>query len=352
MSSYADAGVDVEAGERAVDLMRARVQATMRPEVVGDLGGFAGLFDASAFSRFKRPLLATATDGVGTKIAIARATNIHDTIGIDLVAMVVDDLVVCGAEPLFMTDYIATGKVVPERIAAIVSGIATGCEQAGCALLGGETAEHPGLMAPDEYDVAGAGTAVVEADRLLGPDRVRAGDTVIAMASSGLHSNGYSLARKVLLADWSLEREVPEFGRTLGEEMLEPTRIYTKDCLALADADLVHAFSHVTGGGLASNLARVLPSHLHADIERSSWDVPPVFQVLLDQGVARDDAERTFNMGIGMIAVVADPAPAVALLASRGVPAWVCGTVRERTPEDVSDAPAKGGRGGTVTLLG
>jgi phosphoribosylformylglycinamidine cyclo-ligase len=172
------------------------------------------------------------------------------------------------------------------------------------------------------------------------------------MGSSGLHSNGYSLARKVLLADWSLERDVPEFGRTLGEEMLEPTLIYTKDCLALAGADLVHAFSHVTGGGLASNLARVLPSHLHADIERSSWALPPVFGVLMDRGVARDDAERTFNMGIGMIAVVPDPTPAVALLTSRGIPAWVCGAVRQRTGEDVSDAPAKGGHGGTVTLRG
>ncbi|MEZ5184898.1 MAG: phosphoribosylformylglycinamidine cyclo-ligase [Candidatus Nanopelagicales bacterium] len=350
MSSYADAGVDVEAGERAVDLMRARVQATMRPEVVGDLGGFAGLFDASALARFKRPLLATATDGVGTKIAIARALDVHDTIGVDLVAMVVDDLVVCGAEPLFMTDYIATGKVVPERIAAIVSGIAAGCEQAGCALLGGETAEHPGLMAADEYDVAGAGTAVVEADRLLGPDRVRTGDAVIAMAASGLHSNGYSLARKVLLSDWSLDREVPEFGRTLGEEMLEPTRIYTKDCLALADADSVHAFSHVTGGGLASNLARVLPSGLHADIDRATWEPPPVFRVLLERGVSRPDAERTFNMGIGMLAVVPSAEPVLATLAARGVPAWVCGAVRARTDSDVGDAPAKGGSGGSVTL--
>jgi phosphoribosylformylglycinamidine cyclo-ligase len=352
VSSYADAGVDVEAGERAVELMRARVAATMRPEVVGGLGGFAGLFDASALARYRRPLLATATDGVGTKIAIARAMDIHDTIGIDLVAMVVDDLVVCGAEPLFMTDYIATGKVVPERIAAIVSGIATGCEQAGCALLGGETAEHPGLMAPDEYDVAGAGTAVVEADSLLGPERVRAGDTVIAMASSGLHSNGYSLARKVLLSDWTLETEVPEFGRTLGEEMLEPTRLYTQDCLALAEAELVHAFSHVTGGGLASNLARVLPADLHADIDRSTWDVPPVFQVLLARGVTRADAERTFNMGIGMLAVVPQPEPVLAVLAARGVSAWVCGQVRERSAGDVSDAPAKGGSGGSVRLVG
>ncbi len=350
MSGYADAGVDVEAGERAVELMRDRVAATMRPEVVGGLGGFAGLFDASALARYKRPLLATATDGVGTKIDVARRMDIHDTIGIDLVAMVVDDLVVCGAEPLFMTDYIATGKVVPERIAAIVSGIAAGCQQAGCALLGGETAEHPGLMAPDEYDVAGAGTAVVEADALLGPDRVRQGDTVIAMASSGLHSNGYSLARKVFLDQWALEADVAEFGRTLGEELLEPTRIYTRDCLAVA-AD-VHAYSHVTGGGLAANLARVLPPDLHADIDRGTWTVPPVFQVLLESGVDRRDAERTFNMGIGMLAVVPDPQPVLATLAHRGVPAWVCGQVRARTATDRGDAHAKGGHGGSVALIG
>jgi phosphoribosylformylglycinamidine cyclo-ligase len=331
--------------------MRERVAATMRPEVVGDLGGFAGLFDASALARYARPLLATATDGVGTKIAVARAMDIHDTIGIDLVAMVVDDLVVCGAEPLFMTDYIATGKVVPERIAAIVSGIATGCELAGCALLGGETAEHPGLMAADEYDVAGAGTAVVEADRLLGPDRVRSGDTVIAMASSGLHSNGYSLARKVLLADTSLDTEIPDLGRTLGEELLEPTRIYTKDCLALADAGLVHAFSHVTGGGLASNLARVLPESLHADIERSTWRRPAIFDLLLDRGVGLADAERTFNMGIGMLAVTSEPDAVLAVLAQRQVSAWVCGQVRTRAADDVSDAPAKGGAGGSVRLV-
>ncbi|MEI2785415.1 MAG: phosphoribosylformylglycinamidine cyclo-ligase [Candidatus Nanopelagicales bacterium] len=350
MSSYADAGVDVEAGERAVELMRHRVAATMRPEVVGGLGGFAGLFDASALARYKRPLLATATDGVGTKIDVARRMDIHDTIGIDLVAMVVDDLVVCGAEPLFMTDYIATGKVVPERIAAIVSGIAAGCQQAGCALLGGETAEHPGLMAPDEYDVAGAGTAVVEADALLGPERVQAGDTVIAMASSGLHSNGYSLARKVFLNQWALADEVADFGRTLGEELLEPTRIYALDCLAVASD--VHAFSHVTGGGLAANLARVLPSSLHADIDRGTWTVPPVFQALLDLGVERQDAERTFNMGIGMLAVVPEPQPVLASLTERGVPAWVCGEVRPRVSTDRSDAQAKGGQGGSVSLTG
>ncbi|MEI8083075.1 MAG: phosphoribosylformylglycinamidine cyclo-ligase, partial [Actinomycetes bacterium] len=219
-TTYADAGVDVEAGERAVELMKASVARATRPEVLGDLGGFAGLFDASALARYRRPLLATSTDGVGTKVAVAQAMDRHHTIGIDLVAMVVDDLVVVGAEPLFMTDYIACGSLVPERIAAIVTGIARGCELAGCALLGGETAEHPGLLGVDEYDVAGAGTAVVEADDLLGPARVVAGDVVIAMRSSGLHSNGYSLARHVLLGaagpGWSLDRHVDEFGRSLG----------------------------------------------------------------------------------------------------------------------------------------
>ncbi|MEI6623545.1 MAG: phosphoribosylformylglycinamidine cyclo-ligase, partial [Actinomycetes bacterium] len=343
----------------AVELMKASVSRATRPEVLGDLGGFAGLFDASALARYRRPLLATSTDGVGTKVAVAQAMDVHHTIGIDLVAMVVDDLVVVGAEPLFMTDYIACGSVVPERIAAIVTGIARGCELAGCALLGGETAEHPGLLGVDEYDVAGAGTAVVEADDLLGPARVVAGDVVIAMRSSGLHSNGYSLARHVLLGaagpGWSLDRHVDEFGRSLGEEMLEPTRIYSLDCLDLAraqDVD-VHAFAHITGGGIAANIARVLPSDLHIDIDRPCWTPHPVFTVIGDVGsVAVAELERTFNMGIGMVAVVAPESvsPSLARLASRGVDAWVCGAVRDRGAGDVSDAPAKGGRGGSVTL--
>jgi phosphoribosylformylglycinamidine cyclo-ligase len=256
----------------------------------------------------------------------------HDTIGQDLVGMVVDDLVVCGAEPLFMTDYIACGRVVPERIAAVVKGIAEGCLLAGCALVGGETAEHPGLLGPDEYDVAGAGTGVVEADLVLGADRVQAGDVLVAMASSGLHSNGYSLVRHVLLerAGWSLDRHVGELGRTLGEELLEPTRIYAKDCLALIEAVEVHAFSHVTGGGLAANLARVLPAGVTADVDRSSWTPPPVFELVRSVGqVAADELERTLNLGIGMVAVVAagDADSAVRLLQGRGVDAWVCGSV-------------------------
>jgi phosphoribosylformylglycinamidine cyclo-ligase len=330
--SYAGAGVDIEAGDRAVELMKAWVAKASRPEVVGGIGGFAGLFDASALKAYRRPLLATSTDGVGTKVAVAAAAGRHDTIGHDLVGMVVDDLVVCGAEPLFMTDYIACGKVVPERIAAIVKGIAEGCVLAGCALVGGETAEHPGLLGPDEYDVAGAGTGVVEADRLLGGDRVGDGDVLVAMASSGLHSNGYSLVRHVLLttAGWELDRDVPELGRPLVDELLEPTRIYARDCLALIDDVEVHAFSHVTGGGLAANLARILPAHLAATVDRATWSPAPVFGLVRDVGgVAVDEVERTLNMGVGMVAVVAaaDADRAVALLTGRGVPAWVLGTV-------------------------
>ena len=356
-ASYAAAGIDVEAGERAVDLMRASIARAQRPEVVGDFGGFAGLFDISAARGMARPLLATSTDGVGTKIAVARAMDIHDTIGIDLVAMVIDDIVVCGAEPLFMTDYIAVGSVVPERIAAIVAGIAQGCHQAGCALVGGETAEHPGLMAPDEYDVAGAGTGIVDAENLLGPDRVRVGDVVIAMGSSGLHSNGYSLARMVLLGEGGpgLEAHLPELGRTVGEELLVPTRIYAQDCLALASAVDVHSISHVTGGGLAANLARVLPVQLAVDLDRGTWTPAPVFTAIGEIGrVDRGDLERTFNMGIGMIAVVSasDSDAALELLADRGVPAWVCGTVRDRRDGEAGDAEAKGGAGGAVNVVG
>ena len=345
-ASYAAAGVDIEAGDRAVTLMKEWVRKASRPEVVGGLGGFAGLFDASALKRYERPLLASATDGVGTKVDIARRMGVYDTIGHDLVGMVVDDLVVCGAEPLFMTDYICVGKVHPERVAAIVKGIAEGCVLAGCALVGGETAEHPGLLAADDFDVAGAGTGVVEADGLLGADRIRAGDAVIAIESSGLHSNGYSLVRHVLFerAGWALDREVPEFGRTLGEELLEPTRIYSLDCLALARTTEVHAFSHVTGGGLANNLARVIPDHLRATVERSTWTPAPVFGLVGELGgVRRMELEKTLNMGVGMVAVVPQESADVALavLADRGVGAWVAGEIRARE----ADAP-------TVELVG
>ena len=281
--TYAEAGVDVEAGDKAVELMKASVRRATRPEVLGGLGGFAGMFDASAIARMARPVLATSTDGVGTKVAIAQALDRHDTIGFDLVGMVVDDIVVCGAEPLFMTDYIAMrqGRARADRRDRVRHR--RGLRAGRVALIGGETAEHPGLLDPDEYDVAGAATGVVEYADVLGPQRVAPGDVVLGLASSGLHSNGYSLVRRVVAhAGWALDRHVDEFGRTLGEELLEPTRVYSADLLDLVRTDGVdvHALSHVTGGGLAANLARVLPPHLHARLDRATWTPPPVFSTV------------------------------------------------------------------------
>jgi phosphoribosylformylglycinamidine cyclo-ligase len=271
---------------------------------------------------------------------VARALSVHDTVGIDLVAMVVDDLVVCGAEPLFLQDYIAVGKVVPEQIALLVKGISEGCVRAGCALLGGETAEHPGQMAVGDYDMSATGVGVVEASKVLGPDRVRPGDVVIAMGSTGLHSNGYSLARYVLLelAKLPLSGHVEEFGRTLGEELLEPTRIYAKDCLALVAETDVRTFAHITGGGLAANLARVLPPDLTAILDRRSWTPDPVFALIAQRGrIERADMEQTFNMGVGMVAVISaeDSDRALAMLTARHIPAWVLGEVN-RT-KDLAD---------------
>ena len=339
-ASYAVAGVDIAAGERAVELIKASVKRTARPEVIGGLGGFAGLFRLDA-NRYRQPVLATSTDGVGTKTVIASAANRHNTIGVDLVAMVIDDLVVTGAEPLFMTDYIATGKVVPERIAEIVAGISEGCLLAGCALVGGETAEHPGVMDPDDYDLSGAGVGIVEADEMLGPERVRPGDALVAMGSSGLHANGYSLVRHVLFerAGLALDVAPPELsGRLLVDELLEPTRIYAQDCLALARAAEVHAFAHVTGGGLAGNLCRVLPADATALVERASWRPPEVFGLIERLGdVTIEQAELTFNRGVGMVAVVSQGAAddAVRLLTAWDVPAWILGSVVSGTAQRV-----------------
>ena len=346
MSTYEAAGVSIEAGDKAVELMKVWIEKARRPEMLGGIGGFAGLFDASALKSYDRPILATSTDGVGTKVAIAQALDKHDTIGHDLVGMVVDDLVVCGAEPLFMTDYIATGKVVPERIAAIVQGIAEACVLAGCALSGGETAEHPGLLGPDEYDVAGAATGVVDAANLLGASLVRPGDVAIAMAASGLHSNGYSLVRHVLLspssgggAKRSLTEHVDDLGRTLGEELLEPTRIYAKACLDLARRTGTHAMSHITGGGLAANLERVLPAEVTVTLDRSTWELPAIFRLVAETGdVALPDLEKTLNCGVGMVSLTpAEEADtAIAVLAEHGIDAWVAGAVT--AAEDQADA--------------
>jgi len=333
MSTYKDAGVDIDAGDRAVELMKASIAKASRPEVMGGIGGFAGLFDASVLKGFKQPLLATSTDGVGTKTEIARQMGIYDTIGEDLVAMVVDDLVVCGAEPLFMTDYIAVGKVIPERIAAIVSGIARGCQKANTALIGGETAEHPGLMSEDEFDIAGAATGAVDADKQLGAHRVQEGDLLIAMPASGFHANGYSLVRYILATQkLDLQKSYQGFEKSLGEILLTPTEIYTLDCLALIKAqhENLRTFSHITGGGLADNTARVIPDGLIAKYDRSTWSLPLEMEFMAKSAsTPQADMERTWNVGVGMVAIV-DPSIgdlAIKSLAARGMKAWVAGRI-------------------------
>ncbi|BDZ64265.1 phosphoribosylformylglycinamidine cyclo-ligase [Agromyces mangrovi Wang et al. 2018] len=360
-SSYAAAGVDTAAGDLAVELMKESVARTHGPNVLGGVGGFAGMFDLSFAKDYDRPLLATSTDGVGTKIAIAQALDRHDTIGQDLVAMVVDDIVVVGATPLFMTDYIACGRVVPERIATIVTGIANACAATGTALVGGETAEHPGLMGPEDYDVAGAAVGVVEADRLLGADRVSDGDAVIAIASSGAHSNGFSLVRHILdRRGIGYADSAPDLGTTWGEALLEPTRLYTGPLVELlADERVggaVHALSHVTGGGIAANLARVLPRGAWVELDRSTWSPQPVFRVLSDlAGDPLEAAEGTWNLGIGFFAVVAADAATdvVARLEGLGLPSWQAGTVSTAARDLAGfEQGAKGVDGGAVRLVG
>jgi phosphoribosylformylglycinamidine cyclo-ligase len=350
--TYAQAGVDVEAGDRAVALMRASVEATHGPRVLGGIGGFAGLWrlagpggQPAAAGRGPAgpgadqvpadPVLAAASDGVGTKLLVAQALDRHDTVGIDLVAMVVDDVVVPGAEPLFVLDYLAVGRVDPGRVAAIVAGVAEGCRLARCALLGGETAEHPDAMAPDAYDLAGFALGMVERDRLLGPDRVVPGDVLLGLASSGLHANGFSLARQVLArAGIGYERELPELGTTAGEALLTPTRIYAPHLIdLLASGTEVHALCHVTGGGLPGNLPRCLPPGLTATVDRASWEPPPIFRVLADLGPVDDhELSRATNLGVGMVVVLppAEADRATAFLADREIPAWVMGEVASR----------------------
>jgi phosphoribosylformylglycinamidine cyclo-ligase len=362
VNPYAAAGVDTAAGDLAVELMKSAVRRTHGPEVLGGVGGFAGLFDASAFKAYERPLLATSTDGVGTKVAIAQAIDKHDTIGLDLVGMVVDDIVVVGAKPLFMTDYIACGKVFPERIADIVRGIAQGAAETGTALVGGETAEHPGLLGVNDYDVAGAATGIVEADRILGADRVRAGDAVLALASSGLHSNGYSLVRHIVagagIQYGDRAADLGSHGTTWGEALLEPTRLYTRPLLQLiADTgDAVHALSHVTGGGIAANLARVLPQGTWVEVDRSTWSPPAMFRVLADLGnLDLQSTEGTWNLGIGFIAVVASEKAdaAASALTAAGIATWQVGTVRDDAlPDAHFEQGAKGVDGGAVRLVG
>ncbi|WP_298036967.1 phosphoribosylformylglycinamidine cyclo-ligase [uncultured Desulfuromonas sp.] len=305
-ATYKDAGVDIDAGNRFVELIKPLVRATSRPEVLTDIGGFGGLFSLHG-DKYEKPTLVAATDGVGTKLKLAFLLDKHDTVGIDLVAMCVNDIVVQGAEPLFFLDYLATGKLAPEKGADIVRGIAEGCKQSGCALIGGETAEMPGFYADGEYDLAGFSVGVVDNSRIVDGSSITVGDRVIGIASSGLHSNGYSLARKVLFERMglALDATLPEIGRPLGEELITPTRIYVKAILNLLRDFQIKGIAHITGGGVVENIPRILPKHCQAIIEKNSWDKPPIFEVLR-QGGNIDELEmyRTFNYGIGMVLVV------------------------------------------------
>ena len=329
-SAYTEAGVDIQAGDDAVSLIKKHARATMRPEVLEGIGGFAGSFSAT-FEGLTDPVLVSGTDGVGTKLLIAQTLGKHDTIGIDAVAMVVDDIVCTGAEPLFLLDYIACGKLVPERIAEIVSGIAEGCRTAGCAVLGGETAEHPGAMDPDAYDLATFAVGVVERARILGPERVRDGDVIVGLQSSGLHSNGYSLVRKIILdRDLSLDARLPELGETFGEALLTPCRIHAPAVLAAARATEIHAAAHITGGGIEGNVARALPADLGATLHLRAWQRPPIFTYLGETGGLREiEMRKVFNLGLGMAIFLPSSSLEIALdvLGANGETATVVGEV-------------------------
>ena len=311
---YRAAGVDIDEGARAVEGIRAAVRSTYRPEVIGDIGGFGGLFSAAGFKDMSEPVMVSGTDGVGTKLMLAKLLGKHDTVGIDLVAMCANDILVTGAEPLFFLDYVAVGKLDAPRMGHIVEGVAEGCRQAGCALVGGEMAEHPGTMEPDDYDLSGFCVGVVDRPEMVTGETIVPGDVVLGLAGSGVHSNGFSLIRRVLVEGHEDELALPRLdlgGETLGETLLTPTRIYVKAVRAVLDAGItIKGMSHITGGGVTENLARVLPQGIGARLYRSSWKVPPVFAAI-QQAAALDDAAmlRTFNMGVGF-ALLFDPAEA------------------------------------------
>ena len=329
-ASYAAAGVNIEAGYEGVRLMKKHVERTNIPGVVSGIGGFGGLF-APDLAGIREPILVSGTDGVGTKQRIAQLMGVHDTVGIDCVAMCVNDIICCGAKPLFFLDYIAIGKNDPEKVASLVSGVAEGCVQAGCALIGGETAEHPGTMQPDDYDLAGFSVGIVDKEKILDPASVRPGDVVLALPSSGIHSNGFSLVRKVFDVEHAdLGQTVPELGKALGEALLTPTRIYVKPVLAAMAAAEVHAVSHITGGGFYENIPRSLPDGLCAKIEKAAVRVPPIFSLIRERGgIPERDMFNTFNMGVGMsLAVSRDSADrALETLKASGVDAYVIGEI-------------------------
>ncbi len=337
--TYRDAGVDIDEGDRLVELIKPLARPTLRPEVLAGIGGFGGLF-ALDVKKYREPVLVSGTDGVGTKLKIAFAANRHGTIGQDLVAMCVNDVAVVGAEPLFFLDYFATGKLSAEQGAEVVKGIAEGCRLAGCALIGGETAELPGFYAKGEYDLAGFSVGVVERSKIVDGTRVAPGDLVVGVGSSGVHSNGYSLARKALLEKHPLDARLEGLGgRTLGDVLLEPTRIYAKDVLAVLEQVEVRSFAHVTGGGLPGNVPRNLPDGTKAVLEERRWPRPPVFDVIEREGqVPRDEMYRTFNMGLGLVAVVApkDEAATLAALKARGLDAWTVGAIEKGAPGEAT----------------
>jgi len=332
--TYAGAGVDIAAGEALIERIKGMVGSTARPEVLGGIGGFAGLFALGGGRR--DPVLVSSADGVGTKSLVAAATGRLDTIGIDLVAMCVDDLVCTGAEPLFLLDYVSVGRLEPEAVAAIVSGVAEGCRRAGCALLGGETAEHPGALAAGHFDLAGFAVGIVERDRILTGEAARPNDVLVGLPSPGLRSNGYSLARRVLLERAGRHLDDPAWPgapRSLADELLEPSVVYAPAVLALLREVDVRALAHVTGGGLAANLARVLPAGVLADVDRRTWEPPRIFGEIQRLGeVDAEEMARVFNLGIGMVAVVpaAEVSRALDVLSGEGVRAMVIGEVQER----------------------
>ena len=331
---YKKAGVDIEAGYQSVELMKKYVKETMRPEVLGGLGGFAGVFDLSAIKNYKNPVLLSGTDGCGTKVKLAFVMDKHDTIGIDAVAMCVNDIACAGGEPLFFLDYIACGKNYPEKIATIVKGVAEGCKQSECALIGGETAEHPGLMPENDYDLAGFAVGVVEKDEIIDGSSITEGDILLGIASTGVHSNGFSLVRKVFdMSEESLNTYYDELGKTLGEALLAPTRIYVKALKALKNNGIqVKGCSHITGGGFFENVPRMLPEHAHAYIHKDSYEVPAIFKLIAKNGQVEEKMMyNTFNMGIGMVLALKkeDVEKAQQLLAQTGDQSFVIGEIKQ-----------------------
>ncbi|WP_040949694.1 phosphoribosylformylglycinamidine cyclo-ligase [Gorillibacterium massiliense] len=331
--AYKNAGVDIAAGNEAVERMKKHVKRTFRPEVMTDLGGFGALFGLNR-DKYEEPVLVSGTDGVGTKLMLAFAMDKHDTIGIDAVAMCVNDIVVQGAEPLFFLDYLACGKVVPERIEAIVAGIAEGCSQSGCALIGGETAEMPGMYGAEDYDIAGFSVGVVDKNNVITGAAIKSGDVILGLASSGVHSNGFSLVRKLFLEQkgYSLDQHVDELGGVLGNVLLTPTKIYVKSILAILDKVKIKGMAHITGGGFIENIPRVLPDGVNAEIELGSWPVLPVFRMMQEiGGISGRDMFTTFNMGIGMVLVVSpeDAEEAVAIAKANGEDVYTIGRITE-----------------------